>query len=339
MKNKSCALVCWILFFSLPAFALEIKLSTREVNTIPWIPITINVDVINDSSAPVEIPMVGRFSFGAGNICMNYMRKADGTKPNQKEFDYMVIMSDQAPGPWKLTTETLRPGETRSYSYSHGKAIEPMELEYWVECNFLSDPEEYKKNNIILDHKIFSGKIKSNVLKVQVDEPAGVDALAYNEHWKSQEQRNRLEDSRKSDYLNHLKEYPRSRYSEYLICQSNPDSSIPAFQAKRPEEYVNTSMRQKRWTSNNEDTIQNTHEQLAFQMAVMKVLQYHPNSNCKYSKRLSAAESFISNGSFNWACRSLNEIIGMDAKSEVDKIIKQKANQYVDALKSNGYCQ
>jgi len=137
MNNKSCALVCWILFFSLPAFALEIKLSTRELDTIPWIPITINVDVINDSSAPVEIPMVGRFSFGAGNICMNYMKKVDGNKPNQKEFDYMVVMSDQAPGPWKLTTDTLMPSESRSYTYSHGKAIEPMVLEYWVECNFL----------------------------------------------------------------------------------------------------------------------------------------------------------------------------------------------------------
>jgi hypothetical protein len=321
------------------SLALEIKLSAPDPNTIPWIPITIEGQVINNSNAPVEIPLVRQDGIGYGNICRNVMRKNNGESPKETEFRHMISMVDYPPGPWNLKTEILQPGESREFAFSYGAAVKPLELEYWVECQFYHDPAEYKKNNLVLNHKIFAGEVKSNTVIVKVSEPTGIDAEAYAAHWKDQALRNKLEDSRKSDYLDHLEEYPQSRYSEYLLCRIDPASSISAYAIKRPSEYVTIALRHQLWKSNNEETMKEAKQILGFCMAQMKVMQNFPQSPCRFAKRLSCAESFIENGSFNWACRSLNEILAMTPSREVDSVISSKAKEYLDSLRANGYCK
>jgi hypothetical protein len=337
MKHIIIPAILLTALLTVPATALEIRLSTPEPCTLPWIPITLHGEVINNSSSPIEIPAVRPDGIGFGNICRNVMRKTNGESPKEKEFRHTYVMGDYPPGPWQLKTEILQPGEARKFSFSYGAAAQPLELEFWVECQFYQEPADYKKNNLILDHKICAGNYKSNTVIVTVSEPTGIDAEAYASHWKDQASRNNLEDARKNDYRNHLEQFPQSRYSEYLLCRIDPSSSRADFTAKRPVEYVSKALQHQRWESSKIETMHEVQQQLADNMAQMKVLQHFPQSLCRFSKRLSCAEHFINNGSFNWACRILNEILAMTPTRDVDKIISTKAKEYLDALRANGH--
>jgi hypothetical protein len=322
----------------MPADSLQVTVRPGKKDVLVGLQIWVEVEVQNTSSRPIEVPDVLTACIrDAGGMCKNMLTKKDGKAPSSKEFLYSFSMEDRAMTP--LKTEILQPGERRAKRLMLGEGLVPLELTYQVICTFYEDPKTYEKNLYKLDHAIVSGTFSSNIAPIQIEQPTDLDEEIYNKYWRDRAARAKMEDSRTKEFWQLLTEYPRSAYAERQICHSDPSDAMQAFQVKRPEEFVAGALRNKSWNSTNADRMKELKEQNEYAMASMNILQRHPQSICSFSMRLFCAERFIDNGAFNWACRSLNEILTMTPAREVDAVISAKAKEYLDALRTNGYCK
>ena len=188
LHKYSLFLICTIWASILCAGSLEIRLTTSNPCTFPWISFQVEGTVTNNFSESVEIPQVSVEIPGIG-LCTYKVTKLNGQPANSSEYFQNITQVQYATGPQHVITQILRPGEQRHFLLPRGYAMVPIILRFAVNCDFPDGVEEYRKNNYILDHPILSGKYNSNILTVQVNEPKGIDRLAFDELWNTPEKR------------------------------------------------------------------------------------------------------------------------------------------------------
>jgi hypothetical protein len=295
--------------------------------------------VFNNSSENVEIPKVGGFHFGFGGLCRNYWKKSNGESLDSKEYFHMIGMADMPPGPWKLETETLRPGEKRHFIFHQGYALVPMTVEYKIECDFPAELEQYRQHNLILDHPILSGRFVSNTLTVHVQEAEGVDRLVYERYWSTREKRSKTESYRNDEYWELLRKYPQAKLAEQLlygICSFG----ITAIELARIN--MQDKIGCSKWKSDNpihdRERLREINKTRYHNNLTSQVLNAHPESRCAIMGRLFGAFKFIDAGQYSMACRLLEGIPSLIPRGERDEIAKGKAAEGLKLLREQGCC-
>lgn len=187
--------------------------------------------------------------------------------------------------------------------------------------------------------KILTEKIKSNEIEIEVKEPEGVDKEVYEKYLKVDDIRWKATDSQNDLFWELLEKYPESRYAEQILCREDPDKNISYYQKIDVKESLKFIIMSQRDSITNEEAEKGRNKEKHQGNIIVNVFNFHKNSKCYFSKMFWASKIFMGYSDFNKSCEILTEIIENDAKEDVDKVIKQKANEYKEEMTIRKLCR
>lgn len=187
--------------------------------------------------------------------------------------------------------------------------------------------------------KVLYEDVISNSVEVEVVEPEGVDKEVYEKYLKVDEVRWKATDSQNELFWELLERYPESRYAEILLCGYDPNKNISDYKKIDIKESIKNIIFSEKNSIINEQIQRERGKEKKRYEIILKVFNLHKDSKCYLDKLFWVARRYMDYFDYNKSCEILNELLSIEAKQEIDSVIRQKAREYLEEMRINKLCK